>query len=66
MESCFCIESTIFGKIAVSPKIMTISSDLAISNSMSSYVPKYWLNWQILVAIFNEFLGQSRLVDDDE
>ena len=27
---------------------MTISAHLAISNSMSSFVPKYWLNWQIL------------------
>ena len=25
---------------------------------MSSFVPKYWLNWQVLVAIFNEFRGQ--------
>ena len=44
--------------MAVLPMIMTISTDLAISNSMSSLVPKYWLNWQILVAIFNEFRGQ--------
>ena len=34
---------------------MTISTDLAISNS---FVPKYWLHWQILVAIFNEFRRQ--------
>ena len=40
------------------PKIMTILTDLAISNSMSSFVPKYWLNWQILVAICNEFRKQ--------
>ena len=40
-------------KTAVSPKTMTISTHLAISNSMSSFVPKYWLNWQILVAIFD-------------
>ena len=32
---------------------MTISTDLAISNSMSSFVPKYWLNWQTLVASMN-------------
>ena len=44
--------------MAVLPKIMTILTDLAISNSMSSFVPKYWLNWQILVAIFNEFRRQ--------
>ena len=44
-----------WGKIAVFPKIMTISTHLAISNSMPSFVPKYWLNWQILVAVFNEF-----------
>ena len=44
--------------IAVFPKIMTISTHLAILNSMSSFVPKYWLNWQILVAIFNEFRRQ--------
>ena len=35
---------------------MAISTDLAISNSMSSFVPKYWLNWQILVA--DEFRRQ--------
>ena len=45
-------------KIAVFPKIMTISTHLAISNNMSSFVPKYWLNCQILVAIFNEFRRQ--------
>ena len=39
---------------------MTISTHLAISNSMSSFVPKYWLNWQILVAIFNEFRRQIK------
>ena len=27
---------------------------------MSSFVPKYWLNWQILVAIFNEFRRQIK------
>ena len=32
-------------------KIMTILTDSTISNSMSSFVPKYWLNWQILVAL---------------
>ena len=41
--------------MAVFPKIMTISTDLAIYNSMSSFVSKYWLNWQMLVAIINEF-----------
>ena len=38
---------------------MTISADLAISNSMSSSVPKSWLNWQILVAIFNELVDKD-------
>ena len=38
---------------------MTTSTDLAISNNMSSFVPKYWLNWQILVAIFNEFVDKD-------
>ena len=37
---------------------MTTSTDLGIPNSMSRFVPKHWLNWQILVAIFNEFRGQ--------
>ena len=37
---------------------MTISTDFAIINSMLSFVPKYWMNWQILVAILNEFRGQ--------
>ena len=37
---------------------MTISTHLAILNSMLSFVPKYWLNWQILVAILNEFRRQ--------
>ena len=45
-------------KITVFPKIMTILTDLAISNSMSSFVPKYWLNWQILVAMSDEFRRQ--------
>ena len=31
---------------------MTISANLAILNSMSSFVSKYWLNWQILLVIF--------------
>ena len=38
---------------------MTISTDLAISNSMSSVVPKYWLNWQILVAILMNFVDKD-------
>ena len=37
---------------------MTISTHLVISNSMSSFVPKDWPNWQILVATFNEFHRQ--------
>ena len=47
-----------WGKIAVFLKMMAMSNHSAISNSMSSFVPKYWLNWQILVAIFNEFRRQ--------
>ena len=38
---------------------MTISAHLAISNSMSSFVPKYWLNWQILVAILMNFVDKD-------
>ena len=41
------------------PKIITISTDLAISSSMSSFVPKLWLKWQILVAIFYEFVNKD-------
>ena len=37
--------------MVVFPKIMTILTDLAVSNSISSFVPKYWLNWQILMII---------------
>ena len=44
--------------MAIFAKIMTISTDLAILDSISSFVPKLWLNWQILLAIFNEFLRQ--------
>ena len=40
---------------------MTISTDLAILNNISSsQVPKYFLNWQILVAMFNEFYNIPR------
>ena len=47
-------------KKCVLPKIMTISTDLAISNSsMSRFVSKYWLNWQILVAISNKFIDKD-------
>ena len=46
-------------KIAVFSKMMTISTDLAISNSMSSIVPKYWFNWKIQVAIFDALCGQK-------
>ena len=35
---------------------MTIST---ISNSMSSFVPKYWLNWQILVAVLVNFVDRD-------
>ena len=44
--------------LAVFHKIKNISTVLAVSNSMSSFVPKYWLNGQLLVAIFNELHGQ--------
>ena len=33
---------------------MTIPTDLAISSSMASFVPKHWLNWPTLVIIFYE------------
>ena len=46
------------GKMAISSKIMATPTNWAISNSMSSFVPAYWLNLQILLAIFNEFLRQ--------
>ena len=32
---------------------------MAISNSMSSFAPKYWLNWQIPMDIFNECRKQD-------
>ena len=38
---------------------MTISTDLAVSNSMSSFVPDYWLNWQILVVILMNFVDKD-------
>ena len=41
---------------------MTISTDLAASNSMSSFIPKYWLNWQILVAVCNKLRRQRQNV----
>ena len=37
---------------------MIISTDLVITDSMSSFVTKYWQNWHILVAIVNDFPGQ--------
>ena len=46
-------------KIAVFSKIMTISTDFAISNSMPNFVPKYLLKWQVFVVIFNEFRRQK-------
>ena len=54
----FARNQEFFDKIAVFPNIMTISTDLALSNSMPSLVPKYWLNWKILVSIFNDFRRQ--------
>ena len=39
---------------------MTISTDLAVTNSMSSFVPEYWLNLKILVAIFNDFVDKGK------
>ena len=44
----FCLKSRILGKKAVFLNIMTIATDLAISNSMSSFVPKYWLNLRLI------------------
>ena len=38
---------------------MTISTDLSISNSMSSFVPKYWLNWQILWLFLMNFVDKD-------
>ena len=38
---------------------MTISIDLAVSNSMSCFVPKYWLKLQILVAILMNFVDKG-------
>ena len=45
-------------QLAVFSKIMTISTDLAISDDMPSFIPKYLLNWKILMAIFNDFRTQ--------
>ena len=47
------------GKIDVFLNIMTMSTDLAISNSISSFVPKYWLNLQVLVAILMNFVDKD-------
>ena len=44
--------------IAVFPKTMTISTDMAIAHSMSRFVPKCWLNCKVCMAILNEFLRQ--------
>ena len=44
--------------LTVFPKIMTILTALVISNSLSSFVPKYKLNWQMQMASFNEFRRQ--------
>ena len=38
---------------------MTISIDLAVLNNMSSFVPVYWLNWKIQLAILMNFLGKD-------
>ena len=54
-NSAFAWNQEFWDKIDVFPKIMTISTDLAISNTISSFVPKYWLNWQILEAISNKW-----------
>ena len=34
---------------------MTMSTDSTILNSISSFVPGYWLNWQILEDILMNF-----------
>ena len=39
---------------------MTISTDLAISNNMSRFVPKCLLNWQILVDFSMNFVDKDR------
>ena len=36
-----------------------ISTNLVILYSMSSFVPKYWLNWQILLAILVNFIDKD-------
>ena len=54
----FCMKSRLLGKIAGFRRIITVSTGLAISN-MSSFVPKYYLNWQIMVAILKEFLSKD-------
>ena len=38
---------------------MTIQTHLAILNIMSSFVPKYWLNWQILVLFLINFADKD-------
>ena len=59
------IKSRMFLETAVFPEIMAISNDLTIVNSISSFVPKYWLIWQILVAILNKFLIDKERTTED-
>ena len=50
--------------MAVFPKIITISTDLAISNSMSSFVPKYWLTgkfWWPFLLNFEDKDGTTKV-----
>ena len=58
----FLHEIKIFIRVSFPRKIMTFSTDFAISNRMSSFVHKYSLakleNSQVV--IFNEFLRQGR------
>ena len=56
----FLYEINNFSEIGVFAKILTISTDLAISDSRLSFVPECWLNWDSLDTIFNEFFGQRR------
>ena len=54
-QQYFCMKLRILGKMAAFPKITTISTESAILNSMSNFMPKYWQDWHEIV---NEFLRQ--------
>ena len=40
---------------------MTISTKLAVSNSMSSFDPKYWLNWRLFLVNFVDKDGTTKV-----